>query len=69
MVYTYKRAPGVRKYKGYSQETLATALQEIQSKRMLLRKASKASSIPIGTLGHNLRKKAHANHWTPNSFQ
>ena len=57
MIYTYNRAPGVRKYKEYFQETLETALQEIQSKRMSRGKASRTFSIPLSTLSHKLRKK------------
>lgn len=54
----YKRTPGSRTYRNFSEETLENALNEIRNKSLTYREASDNYSIPISTLS---RKKNHLN--------
>ena len=51
MVWTYQRKSGSRKYKtGNSEESLLSALREVRSQSLSIRKASSKYNIPHGTL-------------------
>lgn len=54
----YKRTPGSRTYRNFSEETLKNALNEIRNNRLTYRQASDEYGIPISTLS---RKKNQLN--------
>ena len=56
MVRTYQRKSGSRNYKtGYSEESLSSALREVRSQNLSIRKASSKYNIPYGTLRHKFK--------------
>ena len=56
MVRTYQRKSGSRNYKsGYSEESLSSALREVRSQSLSIRKASSKYNIPYGTLRHKFK--------------
>ena len=50
MVYTYKRKPGAKVLKNYTQEDVDRAVSEINSKNLSYKDASLKFNIPVGTL-------------------
>ncbi|KAJ2937286.1 hypothetical protein O0L34_g19527 [Tuta absoluta] len=50
MVRTYKKMPGTRNYRNYSDETLEEALQKITNDELSINAASIQYHIPFGTL-------------------
>ncbi|KAK6173319.1 hypothetical protein SNE40_016793 [Patella caerulea] len=57
MACSYKRRVDARAYKHYTEDTLKTAVNQIVSKKISLRKASRHFGIPTGTLSNRLNKK------------
>lgn len=58
MVRTYKKTPGTRNYKNYTEETLEEALEKITNGEMSINAASLFYKIPFGTL-YNKYKGMH----------
>ncbi|XP_047021712.1 uncharacterized protein LOC124640048 [Helicoverpa zea] len=58
MVRTYKKTPGTRNYKNYSNETLEEALEKITNDELTINAASLQYHIPFGTL-YNKYKGLH----------
>lgn len=52
----FKRIPGSRTYRNFSEETLENALNEIPNKRLTYREASDKYNIPISTLSRKKNK-------------
>jgi hypothetical protein len=57
MVRNYKRSPGTRPYKNYTDDLLNEAKENVSKGKMSLAKASKIYKIPLGTLHNKLNGK------------
>lgn len=58
MVRTYKKTPGTRNYKNYSEDALEEALEKVTNDEMTIHAASVQYNIPFGTL-YNKYKGLH----------
>ena len=53
----YKRKPGSRAYRAWSETTMSKAVEAVKKKALSLRKASERYKIPLGTLSNKVKQK------------
>lgn len=66
MAYTYKRKVGCRKYRNYTDKTLAEAIAKIKNQKMGIREVSRKFGISRSTLGRKVNNIQMKNYGRPN---